>query len=93
MTAGLFSLERKTALVTGGARGLGFACALALLQAGARVIITARKSETAEEAALKLSETGPCEPAVADLATSEGAAGLADVSERARHERRRSAVS
>jgi NAD(P)-dependent dehydrogenase (short-subunit alcohol dehydrogenase family) len=78
MTTGLFSLERKTALVTGGARGLGFACALALLQAGARVIITARKREAAEEAARQLSGTGPCEPAVADLASSEGAAALGD---------------
>jgi NAD(P)-dependent dehydrogenase (short-subunit alcohol dehydrogenase family) len=83
MAVGLFSLEGKTALVTGGARGLGFACALALLQAGARVIVTARAPEAAEEAARQLSDTGPCEPQVADLATSEGAEALgAEVAQR-----------
>ena len=71
-----FSLERKTALVTGGARGLGFACARALIDHGASVIITARKREAAEEAARELSESGRCEPIAADLATSDGAAAL-----------------
>src|SRR6185312_13980835 len=38
----LFSLEGKTALITGGSRGIGYAIARAYIDAGARVIITAR---------------------------------------------------
>jgi NAD(P)-dependent dehydrogenase (short-subunit alcohol dehydrogenase family) len=42
----LFSLQGKTALVTGGSRGLGLHMATAFLRAGASlVIITARKRE------------------------------------------------
>ena len=37
-----FSLNGKRALVTGGSKGIGFACAVALAQAGARVWIAAR---------------------------------------------------
>jgi len=51
MALGAFCLERRTALVTGGARGLGFACARALLGHDARVIIISRKQQAAEEAA------------------------------------------
>jgi NAD(P)-dependent dehydrogenase (short-subunit alcohol dehydrogenase family) len=78
MAVGPFSLERKTAVVTGGARGLGLACAQALLDQGARVIITSRKKQAADDAATHLSDTGSCEPVVADLATSDGAAALGD---------------
>lgn len=38
-----FSLNGRTALVTGGSQGLGFACALALAGAGAEVWIAARR--------------------------------------------------
>ena len=41
----LFRLSGKTALITGGSRGLGLQVAEALGEAGAEVIITARKSE------------------------------------------------
>ncbi|HBZ76836.1 MAG TPA: 3-oxoacyl-ACP reductase, partial [Leclercia adecarboxylata] len=37
-----FGLHGKRALVTGGSRGLGFACAIALAHAGAEVWIAAR---------------------------------------------------
>ncbi len=46
-----FSLAGKTALVTGGSRGLGRRIAVALAQAGARVVVTARSLETAQDAA------------------------------------------
>ena len=41
----LFSLNGKTALVTGGATGIGFMAAHALLQAGATVLIASRKED------------------------------------------------
>ena len=46
----MFSLDGRTALVTGGSRGLGHAMAAALGQAGARLVITARKADELEAA-------------------------------------------
>ena len=45
---GLFSLAGKTALVTGASRGIGFAMALALHNAGARIAFNARGAESVE---------------------------------------------
>jgi NAD(P)-dependent dehydrogenase (short-subunit alcohol dehydrogenase family) len=50
----LFRLDGKTALVTGGSRGLGFQIAEALGEAGACVAITARREEGLREATNKL---------------------------------------
>jgi NAD(P)-dependent dehydrogenase (short-subunit alcohol dehydrogenase family) len=41
----LFNLEDKVALVTGGSRGIGYMMAQGLLQAGAKVYITARTAD------------------------------------------------
>ncbi|MBI5948742.1 MAG: SDR family oxidoreductase [Chloroflexi bacterium] len=49
-----FSLNERTAIVTGGSRGIGYAVAAALIQAGARVIITARGEEALAAAAVTL---------------------------------------
>ncbi len=49
-----FSLEGKTAIVTGGSRGIGYGIARALIDAGARVIITARGEGPLHQAAVSL---------------------------------------
>ena len=46
--AGLFSLKGKTALITGSTRGIGFALARGLGQAGARVLINGRAADTVQ---------------------------------------------
>ncbi|WP_416414672.1 SDR family NAD(P)-dependent oxidoreductase [Pantoea sp. App145] len=51
-----FSLAGKRALVTGATRGIGFALARALLQAGASVIITGRQQSTLTQAVSLLHE-------------------------------------
>ncbi len=49
-----FRLDGRTALVTGGATGLGRGIAHALVQAGARVIIAGRRASTGERAASEI---------------------------------------
>jgi NAD(P)-dependent dehydrogenase (short-subunit alcohol dehydrogenase family) len=51
---GDFTLSGKTALVTGGSRGIGRSSAAALLEAGANVVITSRRQEAADRAAAEL---------------------------------------
>ena len=50
----LFDLKGKTALITGGSRGLGLQMAHALGEAGARVVISSRKASDLEEATAEL---------------------------------------
>jgi NAD(P)-dependent dehydrogenase (short-subunit alcohol dehydrogenase family) len=47
-------LDGKTAIVTGGSRGIGKAIAAAFAAAGANVMITARKAETLQQTAAEL---------------------------------------
>ena len=54
----LFSLAGRTALVTGGSRGLGLQVAEALGEAGARLVITSRKAEDLAQAAAHLQDRG-----------------------------------
>jgi len=53
-----FNLEGRTALVTGGSRGLGLAMAGALGEMGAKVVISARKSDELDAAVASLKERG-----------------------------------
>lgn len=68
----LFNLEGKVALVTGGSRGIGYMMAQGLLQAGAKVYITARTTDVCRQAARELSQYGSCESLPADI--NDGAA-------------------
>lgn len=54
----LFDLSGRTALVTGGSRGLGLQLAQALGEAGAKVMLTARKADELEQAAAQLQSQG-----------------------------------
>lgn len=54
----LFDLKGKTALVTGGSRGLGLQMAHALGEAGARVMLSARKADELESATSELQAAG-----------------------------------
>lgn len=75
--AGLFAVDGKTVLVTGGSRGIGLMIARGFVAAGARVIISSRKADVCAEVAAELSTIGTCEAIPADLSTPEGAVGLA----------------
>jgi NAD(P)-dependent dehydrogenase (short-subunit alcohol dehydrogenase family) len=75
----LFDLSGKTALVTGGSRGLGLQMSEALGEMGARVAITARKQGELDEAAARLGKQGVEVLTVAgDLAKLEGIPGMVD---------------
>lgn len=74
----LFSIEGKTALVTGGSRGIGKMIATGFVEAGAKVYIAARKHAASLETAAELSKIGECVAFEADLSTEAGCRGLAD---------------
>ena len=54
----LFDLSGKTALVTGGSRGLGLQLAHALGEAGAKIVVTSRKATELEAAVAELRGAG-----------------------------------
>src|SRR5687768_18325683 len=76
----LFSVAGKTALVTGGATGIGRMIAEALVRAGARVLIASRKGEDCEAVARELNALdadGTTEVFAGDLGTEAGVMALA----------------
>jgi NAD(P)-dependent dehydrogenase (short-subunit alcohol dehydrogenase family) len=75
MASNLFSLDGKTALVTGGSRGIGKMIAKGFLEAGAaKVYISSRKAPACIETA---EELGPqCIPLPMDVSTVEGCKAL-----------------
>ncbi|HRZ01023.1 MAG TPA: SDR family oxidoreductase [Burkholderiaceae bacterium] len=75
----LLSLEGRTALVTGGSRGLGLQIAAGLGEMGARVLVSARKADELEAAATTLRAQGvAAEWIAADAAREADIARLAD---------------
>lgn len=59
MSLDKFKLDGKTALVTGGSRGIGKSIALQLAAAGANVLLTyARSAEAADEVVRQIQDTG-----------------------------------
>ncbi len=77
---GLFSVMGKTALVTGGATGIGRMIAEALVRAGAHVVIASRKGEACEAVAQELNALdagGTAEGFAGDVATEAGVMALA----------------
>jgi NAD(P)-dependent dehydrogenase (short-subunit alcohol dehydrogenase family) len=54
----LFDLSGRTAVITGGSRGLGLQIAESLGEAGARILLSSRKAADLEEAAAHLKAKG-----------------------------------
>jgi NAD(P)-dependent dehydrogenase (short-subunit alcohol dehydrogenase family) len=73
----LFSLSGRTAVITGGASGLGRMIAEGFLRAGARVVITSRKADACSAAQDELSELGDCRAIPLDLSGESAARDFA----------------
>jgi len=75
----LWSLAGKGVVVTGGAKGIGFATACRLAEAGASVLVADRDAAAAESASLRLQERGlSILTEVADVSDSAAVGHLAE---------------
>jgi NAD(P)-dependent dehydrogenase (short-subunit alcohol dehydrogenase family) len=74
----LFSILGKTALVTGGTRGIGRMIAEGFVDAGATVYISSRKADVCAEVAAELSKRGTCVGIPADLSKEAECRRLAE---------------
>ncbi len=71
------NLKDKHVLITGGSKGIGWACAAAFIEEGARVTLVARQADTLEAARRKLLEQSPAatvQVCAADLTDAQQAA-------------------
>lgn len=71
-------LDGKTALITGGSRGIGLALVEAFLAEGARVAFSGTTPESVARAAQRLAAPERCIGLVGELSSSEAAAALVD---------------
>ena len=79
MILDLFRVTGRAAVVTGAGRGIGAATAVALAQAGADVLISARTEDQLAAVARQVEEAGRRAVVVpADLSDPDAAAGLAE---------------
>lgn len=72
----LYSLNNRTAIVTGGTSGIGLMASRGLLLAGAQVFIVGRSEDSCKAQAESLSELGDCRYLVADLGKEGGVDSL-----------------
>ncbi len=73
------SLQRRTAVVTGGGSGIGAECARELARAGAAVVVAARSMERLEAVVADITEAGGRALAVrCDVSNEDSVAALAD---------------
>lgn len=74
----LFTLQGRTAFVTGGSRGIGRMIAAGFLAQGAKVYISSRKAADCDATAKELSAHGECISLPADVSTLEGVNALVE---------------
>jgi NAD(P)-dependent dehydrogenase (short-subunit alcohol dehydrogenase family) len=83
MTKNLFDLTGRTALVTGGSRGLGLQIAEALGDYGAKLVLVSRKQNDLDESVAHLEQRGVKSSAIAADLSDAGA--IVDVANQALH--------
>ncbi len=74
----LFDLTGKTAVVSGGSRGIGAMIARGFVENGVKVYITARKADACDAMAEELSQYGECISKPHDLSSLEGIESFVD---------------
>jgi len=74
-----FSLQGRRALVAGGSSGIGLGCAVALAEAGAHVIVMARRKDQLDGVVAAMTDAGhSVEALVGDLADIEATSAVID---------------